>query len=133
MGTNCCCFLIGNRIKKHSIFSLSSAGLRDKAGRIIVGAAISPNHFATDPEYMRVTAAEFNSVTAEWQMKWNPIGNDPNNENYDLAEQLMSFAAQNNQKVRGHALIWHSATPTWVQALENNPAQLENALVRHIK
>lgn len=82
---------------------------------------------------MRVTAAEFNSVTAEWQMKWNPIGNDPNNENYDLAEELMSFAAQNNQKVRGHALIWHSATPTWVQALENNPAELERALVRHIK
>lgn len=82
---------------------------------------------------MRVAAAEFNSVTAEWQMKWDPIGNDPNNENYDLAEQLMSFAAQNNQKVRGHALIWHSATPAWVHALENNPAELEKVLVRHIK
>lgn len=106
--------------------------MRDKAHRIKIGAAISPNHFATDSEYMRVAADEFNSVTAEWQMKWNPIGNNPNNPNYELAEQLMQFAAEHNQKVRGHALIWHSATPTWVEALENNTVEFERVLVEHI-
>lgn len=65
-----------------------------------IGAAISPAHF-DDPQYMEVAAREFNSVTAEWQMKWDPIGNDPNNPNYEDAEKLMRFAAEHNQGVRG--------------------------------
>lgn len=66
-------------------------------------------------------------------MKWDPIGNDPNTPNFAWAEELMSFATRYNQQVRGHTHIWHSAVPTWVMALENNPAELERAMVQHIK
>lgn len=120
-------------LKRECIFSLSRAGLRDKAHGIMIGTAISPTHFVTDPDYMRVAAAEFNSVTAQREMKWIPIGHDPNNPDYELAEELIKFATEHNQKVRGHTLIWHSSTPPWVEALENNPVELERVLVQHIK
>ncbi|KAJ6637280.1 Exoglucanase/xylanase [Pseudolycoriella hygida] len=109
-----------------AVIGLCSAGLRDRASRKI-GVALSHLHLGSS-QYQYIAGTEFNSMTAEWQMKWDPIGNDPNTPNFAWAEELMSFAARHNQSVRGHTFIWHSAVPTWVQALENNAPALQAAI-----
>jgi len=114
-----------------AFIGLCTAGLRDRANRIYIGVALNPVHYST-PLYNTSAYTEFNSVTAEWQMKWDPIGNNPNQPNFDYGEAVMQFAAQHQQSVRGHALIWHSATPTWVHALENNPTELQRVIDLHI-
>lgn len=113
------------------IFSFSSPALRDRAHRIYIGVAITPWHFISD-QYVQIAASEYNSITAEWQMKEDPIWNTPGTPNFTYAEQVMSFAAQHGQEVRGHTLVWHSSIPTWVQALESNPAELERVYNLHI-
>lgn len=112
-------------------FSLSNAGLRDRANRVYIGVAIS-HWFLNSTQYQNIGATEYNSVTAEWQMKNDPIWNNPNTPFFQYAEEIMSFAAQHNQKVRGHALIWHEATPTWMEALESNPAELQRVMEQQI-
>ncbi|RLP86428.1 endo-1,4-beta-xylanase [Micromonospora sp. CV4] len=69
---------------------------------------------ANDPQYRRLAASEFSSVTAENAMKWESL--EPTRGVYDwaAADQLVEFARRNKQSVRGHVLVWHSQLPTWL-------------------
>ena len=33
---------------------------------------------------------------------------------YDAADRIVNFAIQNEMKVRGHTLVWHSQNPSWL-------------------
>ena len=98
-----------------------------------MGSAIKPDLFATEPEYKTVAAQEFNSVTSELKMKWDPIEVNRSHPNYDSAEIIMKFAKDNGMKVRGHVLLWHQAVPKWVEALANDSVKLHKVMVKHIK
>ncbi|MGC4879294.1 endo-1,4-beta-xylanase [Micromonospora sp. DT43] len=67
-----------------------------------------------DPQYRRLAASEFSSVTAENAMKWESL--EPTRGTYDwtAADQLVEFAKRNRQAVRGHVLVWHSQLPAWL-------------------
>ncbi|MEV4826261.1 endo-1,4-beta-xylanase [Micromonospora sp. NPDC049274] len=69
---------------------------------------------ASDPQYRRLAASEFSSVTAENAMKWESL--EPTRGTYDwtAADQLVEFAKRNRQAVRGHVLVWHSQLPAWL-------------------
>ncbi len=64
----------------------------------------------------------FNSITAENAMKpdalWpNAAGSSTlpaPSPDFRGADQLVTFAANNNIRVRGHTLLWHQTTPTWM-------------------
>ena len=65
----------------------------------------------------------FSSITAENAMKpdtiWpNKPGTAPaqpaDQPNFGPADALINFANTNNLKVRGHTLLWHQTTPTWM-------------------
>lgn len=114
-----------------ALIGFCGARLRDRALTRKIGVALSHLHLG-QPNYVLVASNEYNSITAEWQMKWDPIGNNPNVPNFSYAEELMQFAERYGQQVRGHTHVWHSAVPTWVNALESNPAELERVMVEHI-
>ncbi|KOX02738.1 endo-1,4-beta-xylanase [Micromonospora profundi] len=69
---------------------------------------------ASDPQYRRLAATEFSSVTAENAMKWESL--EPTRGTYDwaAADQLIEFAKRNRQSVRGHVLVWHNQVPAWL-------------------
>ena len=69
---------------------------------------------ASDPQYRRLAATEFSSVTAENAMKWESL--EPTRGTYDwaAADQLVEFAKRNRQSVRGHVLVWHNQLPAWL-------------------
>jgi len=65
-------------------------------------------------EFQAILAAEFNSITAENDMKWAEIHPEPDVYDFSGADAVVAFAEANNMEVRGHTLLWHSQNPEWV-------------------
>jgi endo-1,4-beta-xylanase len=84
-----------------------------------VGAACPTSAFtATNPQYPLLEY--FNVYVAENDMKPESVlpSSKPANwteaaYRWTNADKLVNYAQQNNKKVRGHVLIWHSQTPAW--------------------
>ncbi|MBP2326869.1 endo-1,4-beta-xylanase [Kibdelosporangium banguiense] len=92
-----------------------------------------PDPFTHDRPYRQVLAAEFSSVSAENQMKWEYIHPERDRYNFGMADAIVKFAQRNRQVVRGHTLLWHSQNPAWLQQGTFTPEELRKILRDHIK
>lgn len=101
-----------------------------EATHVWMGAALSQR--IGDTRYAGVAGAEFNYVTPEYQMKWDPTERAPGAFDYTLGDQLVTFAEAHNMKVKGHALVWYQSLPSWVSALPD-AAAVDAALQNHIQ
>ena len=88
------------------------------------------NSEISDATYRTHIANEFNMITPGNAMKWDATEPSRGQFTYTRAEEIMSLARTNGQQVRGHTLVWHSQTPSWVQNLD--AASLRTALNNHI-
>jgi GH35 family endo-1,4-beta-xylanase len=89
------------------------------SGRL-VGAAVFSDALASEPAYRDTFAAHFNYLTAEWEMKWDPIQRGgPGTYDYAGADALLAFAESHGTKVKGHALVWHGAMPAWTEGVDD--------------
>ncbi len=79
------------------------------SNKILLGTAISPSELSN-----AISSREFNYVTPENQMKWDATEGSEGRFSYSSADQIVSWAQQNNVKVKGHCLVWHSQLPQWV-------------------
>jgi endo-1,4-beta-xylanase len=99
----------------------------------LVGAAID-SEWIRDPAYAAVLAHEFNSVTAEREMKWDVLQPRRGVFDFSAADELVAFAEDNDMEVRGHTLVWDQAyldsTPEWVLAV-TDPEELRAVLREH--
>jgi endo-1,4-beta-xylanase len=75
---------------------------------------------AGDPQYRALVAAQFSSVTAENVMKWENLEPTRGTYKWGPADQLVEFARQNHQRVRGHVLVWQNQLPAWLTDGVNN-------------
>jgi endo-1,4-beta-xylanase len=109
------------------------APLRDAAaqGGRLVGAAVYSSGLASDPTYAGAAGRHFNYLTAEWEMKWDPVQKIPGVFDFSGGDAVVAFAESRGMRVKGHALVWHGATPSWVEAL--SPPELRIALEDHIR
>ncbi|UVS76526.1 endo-1,4-beta-xylanase [Actinokineospora sp. UTMC 2448] len=103
-------------------------GVAESSGRY-VGTAVDPNRY-TDGSYGTILDTEFNSVTAENAMKWDALQPSRGQYNWAQADRIMQRAEATGQMVRGHTLVWHSQTPSWVQNL--SATELRQVMVDHI-
>jgi endo-1,4-beta-xylanase len=101
----------------------------DALGRL-VGVAFNTTH-ASDPGYMTTASTEFNFVTPENEMKWDTTEPSANAFSFTAGDAVVSFARQNNMKVKGHNLVWFNELPTWVSNLTTANA-VQSALTNHI-
>jgi len=99
------------------------------AGKL-VGAAVQSS-FLNDPRYAEVFDRHFNYVTAEYEMKWDPIERVRGSEDFLGGDSIASYAAGMGMKLKGHALVWHGAVPGWANGLSN--ADFRAAVERHIR
>jgi len=99
------------------------------AGKL-VGAAVQSS-FLTDARYSAVFARHFDYVTAEYEMKWDPIERSRGTEDFSGGDAIAAFAAARGMQVKGHALLWHQAVPSWVGAL--SASDLRTEVDRHIR
>jgi endo-1,4-beta-xylanase len=113
----------------------SLAGLAERSD-LRVGTAVDMDAFADDTTYRELIASEFSVVTAENVMKWETLEPEPGVYNYAPADELVAFARQNRQLVRGHTLIWHNQLPGWltdgVASGDITPTELRGILRTHI-
>lgn len=105
--------------------------LRVLAGRrnLLIGAACFPEGLR-DERYARVLG-EFNFITPENAMKWEPIHPQADEWRFEPADALVQFAAKNRMKVKGHTLLWHLMIPKYLSELSADG--LHNAVQEHIR
>jgi len=101
------------------------------AGRYI-GAAVSIDALRSDSTYGQILAQEFDEVTPENAMKWEPLA--PTADTYDWvdADEIVDTAETASQSVRGHTLVWHQQYPTWLSA-SMTADELRAAMQSHIE
>lgn len=108
------------------------------ANNFKMGAAL--NSFQIDRGEMSVDIArsQFNSITPEFQLKMDVLAPTEGVFDFTGADQLVDWAIANGMDVRGHALVWHEATPAYFLegTREEIRARLEayiTAVVSHFK
>lgn len=74
----------------------------------------------------------FSSITGEWEMKMNPIFTGPGSYNLSPADALVDYAEANGMQVHGHALVWHNATPSWIENFAGDDAAFEQTIEDYI-
>ena len=99
------------------------------AGKL-VGAAV-PSSALADGRYAGVLGRHFNYLTAEYEMKWDPIERSRGNNDFGAGDAIVSYGQANGMQIKGHALIWHQAVPGWVGGL--SAADLRVAFENHIR
>jgi endo-1,4-beta-xylanase len=89
-----------------------------------------------DPQYRQLVASEFSAVTAENVMKWEVLEPTQGTYNWGPADELVAFARDNHQRVRGHVLVWQNQLPRWltdgVAAGTISTDQLRQLLRKHV-
>jgi endo-1,4-beta-xylanase len=103
------------------------------ASSLPVGAAVQPDLLERDPAYRDTLAREFNAVTPEDAMKWEPIHPSRDGWNFDPADQLVSFAEARGMRVHGHTLVWHDQLPTSYLTPSVSQPEAARLLASHIE
>ena len=82
-------------------------------GYFTVGVAVNMRNIS-NPEQVALIKKEFNSITAENDMK--PVSVHPQEGvwNWGPADSIANFCRQNGIKLRGHCLCWHSQFCDWM-------------------
>src|SRR5688572_344561 len=93
------------------------------------GAAVAASKLS-DGAYTTILNREFNSVTAENEMKIDATEPQQNNFTFSNADRIVNHAISRGWKVRGHTLAWHSQQPGWMQNMSGTT--LRNAMLNHV-
>ena len=94
--------------------NLQAQGLKDAYnGYFKIGVAVNKFNISI-PQQMDLVRQEFNSVTAENDMK--PVSVHPAEGvwNWGAADSIANYCRQNGIKMRGHCLCWHSQFADWM-------------------
>ena len=93
---------------------LWAQGLKDAyRNYFTIGVAVNKRNVA-QPEHQALIRQEFNSITAENDMK--PVSVHPAEGvwHWEGADSIANFCRQNGIKLRGHCLCWHSQFSDWM-------------------
>lgn len=89
-------------------------------------------YYNAEQKYMEVLNREFNTLVCENEMKPDALHRNQGRPDFNTADKLINWAQQNNKKVRGHTLCWHSQNPGWIKQNSWNRQQALEALNQHI-
>lgn len=112
-----------------------SPGLRDLARPrgLSFGTAVRSEKLGTDPALAALIAREADLLVPEWEGKWDALQPERGRFDFGPLREVLRFAQAHNQRVRGHALVWHEAMPAWLApALAEGSAQAGEILETHI-
>lgn len=105
-----------------------------RAGRagIPFGSAAQIEMFRADPRYRDALKRYCNVIVPMNDLKWEALRHDRDRFDFSGADEIVGFARQNGQALRGHALLWGMALPPWAKAMSTK-AEAERELIRHIE
>ncbi|PRX43294.1 endo-1,4-beta-xylanase (glycosyl hydrolase family 10) [Prauserella shujinwangii] len=93
------------------------------------GTAVAANRLG-ESDYVATLNREFNSITAENEMKWDALQPSRGSFNFSSADRIADHARSQGMQLRGHTLVWHSQLPSWVGNL--GASELRSAMNNHI-
>jgi GH35 family endo-1,4-beta-xylanase len=108
--------------------TLKAAGA--SSGRYF-GAALDPDLFDEKP-YVQLAREQFSAVTPENAMKWAVVEPKRGVFDWSAADKLVAFAKANDQKIRGHNLVWYQPLPDWLTSGTFTPTELRQLMVDHV-
>jgi endo-1,4-beta-xylanase len=85
-----------------------------QAQQFLVGAAAGLRPLETDPVYAQTLAREYNVLTTENEMKFEPLRPTRSRFAFADADKILDFATAHGMKLRGHTLVWHGQLPRWL-------------------
>ena len=101
--------------------ALWAQGLKDAyKDYFMIGVAVNQRN-VSNPNQQALIKGEFNSITAENDMKPEPTEPREGQFNWANADRIADFCRANNIKLRGHCLMWHSQIGRWM--LGDNPTK----------
>lgn len=84
-----------------------------------------------DRSSQEIVISQFNTITAENEMKAETVNPRRGEYNFGPADLLVEFAEQNDLFMVGHTLVWHNQTPDWFfQDANGNPNTREAQIER---
>ena len=96
-----------------------------------IGVAVSPMALKSDEAGLILQ--QFNSLTPENAMKMGPIHPKEDTYNWAGADSIAAFAQRHGLKLRGHALVWHTQTPSWLFVDNNGNTVSKDVLLQRMK
>ena len=101
-------------------------GMKDSySDYFTIGVALNQRN-VSNPDQMALVKKEFNSVTAENDMKPGEIHPKEGVWNWERADKIANFCRENGIKMRGHCLCWHSQFADWMFTdKKGNPVKKE--------
>ena len=89
-------------------------GLKDAyKDYFLIGVAVNQRNISDDMQSALVKK-EFNSITAENDMKPSMVHPEEGKWTWERADKIADFCRQNSIKLRGHCLMWHNQMCDWM-------------------
>lgn len=108
-----------------------AATLKDTfATNFKMGSALNNVQIQNNDLSAQIAAAQFNSITPEYELKANNIAASEGVYDFTAADRVVDWAIANGMDVRGHALVWHEATPDYF--LQGTRAQIRTRLEDYV-
>jgi endo-1,4-beta-xylanase len=99
----------------------------------LVGAALNTSQFTgKNAEAAALVIQQFDCISPENVMKWEPIEPKPGEYNFGPADSYVQFGVDHHMFIVGHNLIWHSQTPAWVFKDDKGETITRDALLKRM-
>jgi endo-1,4-beta-xylanase len=86
-----------------------------------------------DATFRTILNKEFNSITAENDMKMGAIFTGPGTYDFTKGDAIVTYAKANGFRVHGHALVWHASIPNWLKNYTGTDVEFEALVKTYIK
>lgn len=100
-----------------------------------IGTVVSANKLSSSSysTFRTILNGEFNSITAENDMKMASMFTGPDTYNFNNGDAIVTYAKDNGMRVFGHTLIWHSSIPSWLNSYSGTDEEFEAQIEGYIK
>jgi endo-1,4-beta-xylanase len=103
-----------------------------RAHDVYIGSATTVDELNLGQTFQSTLGREFNMVTPGNDLKWETTEPQRGVFDYTKGDQVVAFAKQHRQTVRGHTFIWHWQLPGWLTGGGFGAAELGDVLDNHI-
>lgn len=97
-----------------------------------IGVAVNMRNIS-NPEQIAIIKKDFNSITAESDMKPQPTEPAYGQFNWENADKIANFCRSNGIKLRGHCLMWHAQIGEWMYKDEKGDLVSKEKLFQNMK
>jgi endo-1,4-beta-xylanase len=102
------------------------------ANPFFVGMAVKASQLTGGSPYDIILKNEFSSISAEYEMKMDPISTASGVYNWTAADKIVTYGNSNGINVHGHALVWHNAVPAWLKDFSGTDAEFALEVKKYI-